>query len=443
MINIISKVDLNSIGEEVGIEVGDKLLSINGKEIEDIIDYRFLTSDEELILEVEKQDGEVWEIEIEKDYDEELGLEFKEAILDKARSCRNKCIFCFVDQLPKGMRETLYFKDDDSRLSFLQGNFVTLTNMNDEEINRIIKYRISPINISVHTTNPELRVEMLNNKNAGKLYERMKRMAEAGIKMDCQIVLCPGINDGKELERTLDDLFKLYPNVENLAVVPLGVTKYRENLAKLKTYDKEGAAEQIDKVKIMQDKFIRETGVPFVRLSDEFYVAAEREVPPTEFYEGYKQLEDGVGMLRMFIDNIENGLKDLKTSGKGSFTVVTGASAYKEIKKAADTIMEKNKNINIDVVKIINNFFGKTITVTGLITGTDIVSQLKERGVNDYIIMPDNLLKRGYEPGEEDMRLLLDNYTVDDIERELQREVLITDFTGEDLIKLINKVLEE
>lgn len=441
MLNKISKVLPNSIAEEVDIEVGDRLLSINGSNIKDIIDYRFLIADDYLELEIEKSNGEVWDIEIDKDYDEELGIEFVSGILDNAKTCTNKCIFCFVDQLPKGMRETLYFKDDDSRLSFLQGNFVTLTNMKEEEIDRIIAYRISPINVSVHTTNPELRVKMLNNRFAGKLYERMKRMAEAGIEMACQIVLCPGINDDIELERTIEDLYKLYPAVREVAVVPIGITRHREGLHDMKIFDERSAAEAIEAIKVLQNKFMDEIGNPFVRFADEFYVMAGYDIPNADFYGGFNQIEDGIGMLRALSDNIDRDIEKLKKKGKGSFTFITGKSAYKHSKLAAEKIMENNKDININAIMIPNKFFGETITVTGLLTGTDIIGTLKENLVNDYIIIPDNVLKRGYEPGEEDLGLLLDNYTLDDIEKETGKEVIVVDFIGEDLIDKINEKL--
>ncbi len=443
MINIIEKVKIDSIAEEVGIECGDKLLSINGNEIKDIIDYRFLIADDYLEIEIQKADGEIWEIEIEKDYGEELGVEFQQGILDEARSCRNKCLFCFIDQLPEGMRETLYFKDDDSRLSFLQGNFITLTNMNDEEIERIINYKISPINISVHTTNPELRVKMLNNKNAGKLYGRMQRMADAGIKMACQIVLCPGINDGKELERTVNDLYKLYPMVEDVAVVPIGITKHRENLPEVKIFNSVTAKQQIEDLDKLQEKFNKEVRSPFVRLADEFYIMANLEIPKSEFYKDFAQLEDGIGMLRMFRNNIENSLEQLSKEHSGIFTFATGASAYNEIKRAAELIMSKNKNIDIRVEKIANEFFGETITVTGLLTGQDIVKQLKEKELGDYIVLPNNVIKRGYELGEGVENLLLDDYTIDRIEEELGKKIIIVDYTGEDLIHLVNKAIKE
>lgn len=344
MKNIISKVLPDGIAEEVGIEVGDILLTVNGEEIKDILDYKFLMADEYINIEIEKKDGEIWELEIEKDYDEDLGVEFKKSIMDEARSCHNKCIFCFIDQLPKGMRETLYFKDDDSRLSFLQGNFVTLTNMKDEDIDRIIKYRISPINVSVHTTNPELRKQMLNNRFAGNIYERLVKLSKADIKINCQIVLCPDINDKEELVRTVEDLYKLYPSVENVAVVPVGITRYREGLHNLKLFNKESALRELENINKLQQKYMKEIGTPFVRLSDEFYIIAEKDVPEKGFYENFHQLEDGVGMIRIFRDYIEDNLKNVNRDKKGSFTVVTGKSAFNEISNGCKKIhMVNNK----------------------------------------------------------------------------------------------------
>lgn len=442
MKNLIKEVLKGSIAEEMEIEVGDYLLSVNGQEIHDIIDYRFLTADEELLLEIEKQNGEVWEIEIEKDYGEELGIEFGGGIMDKAKSCSNKCMFCFIDQLPKGMRETLYFKDDDSRLSFLQGNFVTLTNMKEEDIQRIIKYHISPINISVHTTNPELRVKMLSNRFAGNVFERMKQLSEAGIQMNAQIVCVPEVNDKDELKRTIEDLYKLYPYVNNVAVVPIGITKYREGLAKVKTFNKETSKETIEMVNVLQKRFYKEVQEPFVRLSDEFYIVAGMEVPDEEFYNGYEQIEDGVGVTRCFINAIERDLEFLDLNSKGSYSIVTGTLAYDEVKKAADKICAKNPKIHIDVFKIINNFFGDTITVTGLLTGTDIIDQIKGKIKSKYLLMSDNMFRRGYELAPESA-IMLDDMTIEDIERELDVKVITCDFSGEDLISLINTYNEE
>ena len=442
MKNVIKEVLPDSIAEEVGIEVNDVLISINDNIIDDIIDYRFLSADEEIVLQIEKPNGEIWDIEIEKDYGEELGIEFGGGIMDKAKSCSNKCMFCFIDQLPKGMRDTLYFKDDDSRLSFLQGNFVTLTNMKEEDIDRIIRYRISPINISVHTTNPELRVRMLKNRFAGNVLERMQRLSDEGIQMHAQIVCIPDVNDGEELKRTIEDLYKLYPQVNNVAVVPIGITKFREGLEKVNTFTKEGSKYTIDMVKELQSKFYNEVGEPFVRLSDEFYIVAGEEIPDAEFYNGFTQIEDGVGVTRCFRDAIESDLDILDLNKKGSYTMITGALAYDEVKSAAEKIVKKNPKIHIDVFNIINNFFGNTITVNGLLTGGDIIEQLKGKIRTPYLFMADNMFRRGYELAPQDS-IMLDDLTIDDIEKALDVKVIVCDYTGEDLISLINEYNQE
>ncbi|HDK7161864.1 TPA: DUF512 domain-containing protein [Clostridium botulinum] len=439
----ILKVERGSIAEELEIEEGDFLLSINNKEVKDIIDYKFLVCDEYLEVEIEKNNGEIWELEIEKDYDEDLGIEFKAAILDAPQRCHNNCLFCFIDQLPKGMRETLYFKDDDSRLSFLQGNFLTLTNMKDEDIDRIINYKISPINISVHTTNPELRVKLLNNRFAGNLYDRMKKLAQGGIKMDCQVVLCPGLNNGEELKRTIEDLYALYPQVENLAVVPIGVTKFREGLYQFELFNKETANKELDMVEEYQNKFIKEIGKPFVRLSDEFYVIAEREVPKEDFYDGFKQLEDGVGVIRIFRNNIKDNVNKLSAKAKGSFSLITGQSAYKEVIEASKMINNHSNDIDIEVIKIDNNFFGKTITVAGLITAKDIIEQTQKKNLGKYVIIPDVMLRKGYELADISEQVFLDDVTLKELSNSLKREILVCDYTGEDLIDIINEHSKE
>jgi len=439
MKNQIAKILPGSIAEEIELEVGDRLISINGNAVIDIIDYKFLITDELINVAIEKADGEVWDIEVEKEYDEDLGVQFVDPILDKPKSCHNKCIFCFIDQLPKGMRETLYFKDDDSRLSFFQGNFVTLTNMKEDDIERIIRYKISPINVSVHTTDPELRVLMLNNIFAGDVYDRLKRLAQAGIKINCQVVSCPGINNGKELIKTIEDLYKLYPSIENLAIVPVGITKYRDGLFKLTLFEKNTAAQEIESVKKLQEKYISEIGTPFIRLSDEFYVTAQIDVPGEAFYDGYDQLEDGIGMIRLLRSIIDEDIANLKPNNIGSFTFITGASAYAEILKVADKITNANSKINIQVKKIANNFFGETITVVGLLTGKDIIAQLKEEKLGEYLIIPSNVLKKGYELGNYEEQIFLDNVTVSDLEKSLSTKVLICDYSGEDLIHIINQ----
>lgn len=442
MKNVITSVMPDSIAEEVGIEENDILLSVNGEKIVDIIDYRFLTNDEEIVLEIQKPNGEIWDYEIEKDYGEELGLEFGGGIMDKAKRCSNKCMFCFIDQNPKGMRETLYFKDDDSRLSFLQGNFVTLTNMKDEDIERIIRYRISPINISVHTTNPDLRVKMLGNRFAGSVYERMKKLADAGIEMHCQIVLIPEVNNGEELKRTIAELYELYPSVANIAVVPIGVTKYREGLVQVKTFNKESARKELEMVMELQKKFMEEINDPFVRFSDEFYLVSGIDVPEEDFYNGYEQIEDGIGMIRCFREAINYTAQDLNKNIKGTFSIPTGQLAFDEVSNGMKKLMEVNPNIKIDTYKIINHFFGETITVAGLLTGTDIIGQLKRKINSEYLIMPNNMFRKGYELGPAEY-IMLDDTKIDDIERELGVKVLVCDHTGEDIVSIINDACQE
>ena len=431
--NLVSKVYKGSIAEEIGIEVGDVLLSVNGERVEDIIQYKFLISDEYIELEIQKINGRVYLYEIEKDYDEELGIEFTNPIIDKAKSCRNKCVFCFIDQLPEGMRETLYFKDDDSRLSFLQGNFVTLTNMSEDDINNIIKYRISPINISVHTTNPELRRKMINNKFAGKLMDTMRRLAEAGIEMNAQIVLCPGYNDKKELERTLEDLASLRPYVHSAAIVPVGITRYRDNLAKLEIFDEKSASETIDQIHKLQEKYLEELGTRFAFLSDEFYIIAKRPLLKYDEYEGFLQFEDGVGMIRKMGTEVVEYLKtinDDRLNKTKKVSIATGKSAYEFMCNMAEEIMNKFKNIEINVYRIKNNFFGETITVSGLLTATDLIDQLKNKDLGETLTR--SMMKA-------DEEIFLDNITLKELEEKLNIEVIPCQNEGIDVVDKITK----
>ena len=433
--NVISKVYKDSIADELGIEVGDLLISINGEPIHDIIEYRFLLSDEYLEVEIQKQNREVYIYEIEKDYDDDLGIEFTNPIIDKAKSCRNKCVFCFIDQLPKGMRETLYFKDDDSRLSFLQGNFVTLTNMSEEDINNIIKYRISPINISVHTTNPELRKTMIKNKFAGNLYSIMERLAEAQIQMNCQIVLCPGYNDKEELERTVSDLTKLYPYVNSAAAVPVGITKHREHLPNLEIFNEKTAGETIDQVDKLQKKYLKELGTRFIFLSDEFYIMANRKLLDYDEYEGFIQFENGGGMISKFEREIKDYLENLSEDHKSKIkkvSIATGHSAYEFMCEMAKCIMEKCPNVQIDVYKIINNLFGDTITVSGLVTATDIIDQLKDKNLGETLYIPRSMLKA-------DEEIFLDNITLENLSDIMGLEVVPCLNEGKDFIDKILK----
>ncbi|MDF2672677.1 MAG: hypothetical protein K0R09_942 [Clostridiales bacterium] len=432
---VITHVERKSIAEEAGIEAGDVLLSINGNAVHDIIEYRFLMNDEKLNVIIKKSNGEEWDIEIEKDFYDDLGLEFEDPSMDNPKRCHNKCIFCFIDQLPEGMRESLYFKDDDSRLSFLHGNFITLTNMKDDDINRIIQYRISPINVSVHTTNPELRVKMLNHKNAGKIMGIIKRLVDGGIQINSQIVLCPGINDGYELERTINDLYRFYPNIENVAIVPVGISKYREKLFELEGYTRETSNNVIQLVHKMQKKFVDETGEPFVRLGDEFYINADFEMPSFEHYGDFEQLEDGIGMIRYFENCIKEDLSDKDLDGKGkSFALITGTSSTDFMKRISNVI-ERSLNIKISVYTIKNNFFGERITVTGLITGKDIIEQVKGRIKEEVLFMPSNMLKA-------DKDIFLDDLTLEELGAELGVKIIKCKYSGDDFIdKIMNEVL--
>lgn len=429
--NIIDNVDENSIAEELGIEPGDILISVNDQKIRDIIDYKFLINDDFVVLTIQKKNGEIWELEIEKDYYEDIGITFSNPLIDKAKNCRNKCIFCFIDQLPKGMRKTLYFKDDDSRLSFLQGNFITLTNLSDEEIDRIIKYRLSPINVSVHTTDPDLRVKLLNNKNAGKIYDILKRFSDAGIEMNCQIVLIPGINDGNNLDKTLEDLSRLYPSVSSVAVVPVGLTKYREGLCKLETYDYETANQLLDYVHSKQRKYLKDMNTRFVFASDEFYILAQKTIPPYEAYEGFPQYENGVGLVRAFQYEVEKALNDIK--GKPvlnkSYTIATGTLAFNFMKEISDKITKKINGLKLNVVPIVNEFFGDKITVSGLVTGKDLINQLKAHDIKDGLIIPRSMLKK-------DEDIFLDDITIGDIEKSLCTNVIISDVDGKKFIHI-------
>lgn len=432
--NIIEKVNKGSIAEELNIETGDVLLSINGNKVKDIIDYKFLISDEYVEVEIEKKDGEIWVLEIEKEFDEDLGIEFTNPLIDKAKTCRNKCIFCFIDQLPKGMRETLYFKDDDSRLSFLQGNFITLTNMSDEDIDRIIQYRISPVNISVHTTNPELRKSMLNNKNAGKIMPILERFKEAGLEVNCQIVLVKGVNDGIELERTLNDLSSLYPSIRSVAVVPVGLTKYRENLHKIEPFDRESSLQVLNQIIEKQNELLKKIGTRFVFPSDEFYVMANYPIPEFDEYEGFPQIENGVGLIRNFEHEVEKELKNINNNCdlKKSYILATGTLAYDFMLKIKEKVLSKFYNLNLKVVAIENKFFGELITVSGLVTGQDLLNKLRKYKDIDGIIIPRTMLRS-------DTEVFLDDLTVSDIQSRLNVKIIPVEVSGKEFVNIFRR----
>jgi len=427
--NIISAVYSGSIAEEMEIEVGDVLLSINGKEVVDIIDYLYWVVDEYLDVEIEKPDGEIWALEIEKNPDEQLGIEFSNPIMDCAQSCSNKCIFCFIDQTPKGMRESLYFKDDDSRLSFLQGNFLTLTNLKEEDIDRIIEYNISPINVSVHTTNPELRKEMLHNKFAGNVLDRLKKMTSNRIVVNGQVVMCPGYNDGEELVQTVQTLYDLGENFKSLAIVPVGLSKHRDGLAKLEPVTKTLAVETIDAIEALQEQFIKDTGRRFAYLSDEFYLLAEREMPPVEAYDGFTQIENGVGLITKLKMEIESHLETITEDDivSKTLTIATGKLAEAFIRNMASMIMKKTDKVNIKVVGIENDFYGPLITVAGLVTGQDLIKQLTGEIEGSTLLIPRVMLKS-------DGTVFLDDYTVEEIENALSVKVQTVINEGHDFI---------
>lgn len=429
----IKSVEEGSIAQELEIEPGDYLLKVNDTELKDIFDYHFICNDENITVLIEKPDGEQWELEIEKDYNEDIGIDFEQGLMDNYRSCTNKCMFCFIDQMPPGMRETLYFKDDDARLSFLQGNYITLTNMKEQDLERIIKYRLSPINISIHTVNPELRVKMLHNRFAGEALKKLERLYDNRIEMNSQIVLCKGLNDGKELERSIEHLSNMLPYMESLSVVPVGLTKYREDLAELKKFNKEDAIEVLNIIHKWQDKLLKEKGTRFVFASDEWYLTAGMPIPEEDYYEGYNQIENGVGMIRSLEDEVDDYLAELTgDERKKKVSLATAVLASPIIQKQAEKVMEKYPNVDCTVYTILNDFFGRDITVAGLLTGQDIISQLKDKDLGDYLILPDVLLRTGEE-------VLLDDLTVTDLEKALQIEIRIVKSDGTSLIDTILK----
>ena len=429
--HIVKAIEPGSIAEELGIEPGDKLISINDCTIEDVFDYHFYVNDEELVLLIEKPDGEEWELEIEKDFEEDLGIIFEQGLMDEYRSCRNKCMFCFIDQMPKGMRDTLYFKDDDSRLSFLQGNYITLTNMSDHDVDRIVRYHLEPINISFHTTNPELRCKMLSNRFAGDALKKVDKFYEGCIQMNGQIVLCKGINDGDELERSIKDLSKYLPYLQSVSVVPVGLTKYRDGLYPLEPFEKEDAIKVLETIEKWQKVFFEEYGLHFIHAGDEWYILAEREVPEEDRYDGYLQLENGVGMLRLLLNEFEEAYDELEGDDRQrEVSIVTGGLAYPYLKSMAERLEEKYPNLTAHVYKIRNDFFGEKITVSGLITGQDLLAQLKDQPLGETMILPCNMLRDGEE-------VFLDDITLTDVKETLQVKVNVVKSSGQDLVNAI------
>lgn len=431
---IIKSVDRGSVCERAGFCAGDTLVSLNGNEITDVLDYRFYQNNEKIKAVFINAKGKTVKKTIKKDEYEELGLNFDTYLMDKKRSCKNKCIFCFIDQLPKGLRETLYFKDDDSRLSFLFGNYITLTNITEREIERIIKMHISPINISVHTTNPELRARMMNNKTAGEALGVMKRFNDAGIRMNCQLVLCPEINDGKELIRSLEDLSALQM-VECIAAVPVGLTKFREGLTELKPFDKASAQEVIEIIDRFGEKCIEQYGERRIYAADEFYLLSGREIPNARYYGDFLQLENGVGLWALLLDEVKDALADItveENTKPQKISIATGVAAYPLIKDIARKCEGYKKGLECQVFQIKNNFFGEKITVAGLITATDIYEQLEGKDLGEKLLIPSAMLRN-----EGDM--FLDSVTVEELSQKLSVEIIPVDNSG---YELVNKILD-
>ena len=434
-LHIVKCVASGSIAEELEIAAGDARVEINGNKIEDIFDYQYFTQDEYIEVLIRKPSGEEWLLEIDKEYDEDLGITFENGLMDAYRSCHNKCIFCFIDQMPPGMRDTLYFKDDDSRLSFLQGNYVTLTNMSDEDIDRVINYHLSPINVSFQTTNPALRCKMLNNRFAGQALEKAWRLAKAGIVMNGQIVLCKGVNDGEELERSIADLSKYLPNLQSVSVVPVGLSKYREGLFPLEPFTKEDAKQVLSMIHQWQDKLFPEYGLHFIHASDEWYILADEKLPDAGRYDGYLQLENGVGMLRLFMDEFKEAITAFRrtkydTVPPKELSIATGKLAYHFISEMAAQVTALCPQITVHVYAIRNDFFGEMITVSGLLTGQDLLAQLKEQRLGEKLLLPQNILKS-------DEAVFLDDMTLAELEKALQVPIDIVKSSGQDFLDAI------
>lgn len=440
----ITRILPGSIAQELEIEPGDVLLSVNQTAIEDVFDYRYQLNEEFITVTIQKPDGEEWEYEIEKEYDEDLGIEFENGLMDDYRSCRNQCIFCFIDQMPPGMRTTLYFKDDDSRLSFLQGNYITLTNMKEQDLERMILYKLTPVNISVHTMNPQLRCNMLNNRFAGEALDKMRRLYEAGMEMNGQIVLCKGINDGKELEYSIEKLTAYIPHMRSVSVVPAGLTRYRDGLYPLELFDRQDAAQVLQMIHRWQAVCMERWGIHFVHASDEWYLLAGEELPPADRYDGYLQLENGVGMLRLMLDEFREAMRadrgcfGSSSEGSGScgkagygaqeelISIATGKLAAPYLELLAREFMQLYPHKRIQVFAIRNDFFGEQITVAGLLTGQDLLHQLKDKDLGDRLLLPCSMLRSGEET-------FLDDMTVSELKNALQVKTVIVNSNGQDL----------
>lgn len=428
---VISAVQPKSCADKINLKAGDVLLTINGQEINDVLDYQFYATDRKLIVAYRDQNGKTHLAKVKKGEYDDFGVECATYLMDKQRSCRNKCVFCFIDQLPKGLRESLYFKDDDTRLSFLFGNYITLTNISQHEIDRIIKMKISPVNISVHTTNPELRVKMMNNKHAGEALGYLKQLADAGIAMNCQLVLCPGLNDGAELVRSMKDLSALYPAVQSVACVPVGLTKYRSGLYELRPFTTDEAKAVVDQINQFGDLFEKQHGTRLFYPADEFFLKAKEPLPEYSYFGEYNQLENGVGMMTLLQHEFFSALEGLEESDQSvSVSIATGVAAYTFICGLVDELQKKWHNLVCRVYTIKNEFFGENITVSGLVTGSDLIAQLKGKELGDRLLFPSAMLRK-----EQDM--FLDDVTPQTVELELGLPVYHLPNDGYELLHAI------
>lgn len=435
MFAVITDIEQNSPASKSHLAVGDKLIAVNGKAINDVLDYKFFTYDKRLLIEAQTPDGKLKLVKISKEEGQDIGLVFETYLMDKAHACSNRCIFCFVDQMPRGMRRTLYFKDDDARLSFLMGNYITLTNLSDREAQRIIDLHISPINISVHTMNPELRSLMLGNPRGGESLNIMRRFAEAGITMNCQIVCCPGINDKDELQYSMEEMAAMYPAVNSVSIVPVGLTKYRERLHKLTPFTKSPAIETIRQVEAFSEKCLKNYGTRIFFCSDELYLKAELPIPDDDFYEEYTQLENGVGMLRLLTHEFESAMdaSDISDITPTPFSLATGVSAAPFMDMLLNRVKERYPDLQANVYAIVNDFFGHTIDVAGLVTGGDLIAQLKGKSLGKRLLIPQNMLRHGE-------GVFLDDITLEDVERELNVKITVTEQDGGKLFEAMTAI---
>lgn len=430
---IIKDVFRHSYAFRAGCEAGDTLLSINGNDIVDVLDYRFYQLNSDLELKIRDRHGAVHTVRVRKPEYEELGLDFDTYLMDKEKSCRNKCVFCFIDQLPKGLRETLYFKDDDSRLSFLFGNYVTLTNLTEHEISRIIKMHISPINVSVHTTNPELRVKMMGNRFAGDSLKILRRLADHNIAINTQIVCCPGLNDGEELRRSLRDLYDM--NVNLIAVVPVGLTRYREGLAELMPFTQEKAAETVDILEEFGDMCLKTRGKRIAYAADELYIKAGYDIPDASFYGDFEAIENGIGLIAQLREDLREELewRDADPAIRRNVSIACGTSAAPYLRELMDEVEAKFTGVKVTVYPIVNCFFGEQINVSGLIVGADLIEQLKHQPLGDVLLISSAMLRF-----END--LFLDDVHIDDVMRKLNIPVIPINNDG---VQLLTAILGE